>query len=234
MPLHFLRTHIRKIGIDFHKYRPEIDPFFQFKKSGIKTVIDIGANVGQFAKEIRSTLPDAEIISFEPIKECYDALVASFAKDTRFRAYNMALGTENTTLNMNKSAYTPSSSLLPMATKHKELFPHTEAQTTETVQVKRLDDVLSDQKLPQGILIKIDVQGFEDKVIQGGLETFKKASVAIIETSFSPFYEGQPLFDDIYQKMSALGFSYRSSLHQKKDKKTGEILFEDSIFVRGK
>jgi FkbM family methyltransferase len=234
MPIHFLRKHIRKIGIDFHKFRHENDTFFQFKSLNIHTVIDIGANIGQFAHEIRSTLPTAQIISFEPIKECYDQLVESFSKDQYFTAHHVALGDQSSTLNMNKSAYTPSSSLLPMAEKHKKLFPHTKEQTAEAVEVKRLDDVLSGQTLHSGILIKIDVQGFEDKVIDGGPETFKKASAAIIETSFSAFYEGQPLFDDIYKKMTALGFSYRSSLHQKKDKKTGEILFEDSIFVREK
>jgi FkbM family methyltransferase len=227
-----IRKIIRKAGFDFHRYRHEQDKMFWIRSHNINTVLDIGANVGQFAHEIRGTLPHAQIISFEPIKECFDKLMSSFANDTHFQAFNIAIGAEAGSLSMNKSSYTPSSSLLPMADIHKQLFPHTKEHTVENVAIKRLDDLLRDMKLEDEILIKIDVQGYEGKVIEGGQEIFKRTRAAIIENSFSAFYDGQPLFNDIYAKMLALGFSYRGNLHQKKDVETGEILFEDSIFVR--
>ena len=82
------------------------------------------------------------------------------------------------------------------------------------------------------ILIKVDVQGFEDKVIAGGVETFKKAKVVLIENSFVELYESQPLFDDIYMKLKELGFEYRGALQQKIAKNTGQIISEDSMFIR--
>ncbi|MES2216181.1 MAG: FkbM family methyltransferase [Patescibacteria group bacterium] len=223
---------LHKIGLDIRKFDPTHDIFSWLKHYQITTVLDIGANVGQFAHEIREALPEAQIISFEPLKECYENLITSFSGDSRFKAFNMALGSADSTERMNKSAYTPSSSILPMAQLHKELFPHTKDQTPETITVRKLDDVIKKENLSNSLLIKIDVQGYEDKVIAGGTDTFKKARVALIETSFFPLYVGQPLFSDIYATMTSLGFHYHSSIHQKKDKKTGEILFEDSIFIR--
>ena len=115
-----------------------------------------------------------------------------------------------------------------MSETHKNLFPHTREHSEEEVLIKRLDDL--DLNLEKEILIKVDVQGFEDKVIAGGENTFKKARVVLMETSFVELYKGQPTFDQIYEKLKSLGFAYKGSLQQKISK-TGEIISEDSIFI---
>jgi FkbM family methyltransferase len=227
-----IRKIIWKTGLDIHKHRKETSPFEWLATFNIKTVLDIGANVGQFAKEAREAFPSAHIYSFEPLKSCYDKLNSSFAGDAKFQSFNCGLGDTKTSMTIHRSEYAPSSSLLPMADRHKELFPHTKNQTDETVSIDRLDDAAQKLNLEPELLIKVDVQGYEDKVISGGLNTFKKAKVLLMEASFSELYEGQPLFHDIYSKLKSLGFSYHGSIHQKKDKKTGEILFEDSVFIR--
>jgi len=196
------------------------------KNQNIKTVLDIGANVGQFVKEIRERLSEAQIYSFEPLKECFEKLL----KIDGLKAFNFALGDKEGVVEMNKSRYSPSSSLLQMSDAHKTLFPHTKEHSPEKIEVKRLDDIKLNLK-PE-ILIKVDVQGFEGKVIEGGAETFKKAKVILIENSFVELYQDQPLFDKIYQKLKSLGFEYQSSKEQKINKHTGEVISEDSIFVR--
>ncbi|MEK7063013.1 MAG: FkbM family methyltransferase [Patescibacteria group bacterium] len=229
--MHLLRKLIQKTGFDLHRHRLEPDKLSYFKTFNIKTVLDIGANVGQFAKEIREILPDAQIYSFEPLKECFGKLPQG-ASLGKFGAFNFALGDKEETKEINKSSYTPSSSLLPMTNTHKTLFPHTKKHSQEKIEIKRLDDVAKDLKLEKEILIKVDVQGFEDKVIAGGVETFKKAKVVLIENSFVELYESQPLFDDIYMKLKELGFEYRGALQQKIAKNTGQIISEDSMFIR--
>ena len=227
-----IRSIFNKFGLDLHRYRHEPDKLVWIKNQNIKTVLDIGANTGQFASEIRGKLPEAQIYSFEPIKECFEKLVSQGEALGKFEAFNFALGEKAELKEMNKSAYTPSSSILWMSDVHKKLFPHTQDHSIEQIKVKRLDDL--GLRLEPEILIKVDVQGFEDKVISGGIETFKKAKVVLIENSFVELYEGQPLFDDIYGKLKGLGFVYKGSLQQKLNKKTGEIISEDSIFVRPK
>lgn len=232
MSIHIIRKFIQKLGFDFHRHYPAPDKMEYLKNFNIHTILDIGANVGQFAKEMRQILPEAKIYSFEPIKECFEKLNENMRKDKNFKSFNFALGDKNESLEMNKSSYTPSSSILKMADVHKKLFPHTKENKSEQIEVKKLDDVAKNLNLEEEVLIKVDVQGFEDKVIAGGTETFKRAGVVLIENSFVELYEGQPLFDYIYEKLKFLGFVYQGSLHEKLDGKTGQILFEDSLFIK--
>ncbi|MFA6404797.1 MAG: FkbM family methyltransferase [Candidatus Paceibacterota bacterium] len=227
-----IRKIFNKAGIDLHRYHPSADRLAWLSGLNIKTVFDTGANIGQFATEIRERLPFVQIYSFEPIKECYEKLIVNFANDKNFQAFNCALGEIEGLLNMNKSSYTPSSSLLAMADSHKQLFPHTKDNRSESISIRRLDEVSNEINVEKDILIKVDTQGYEDKVIAGGIKTFLQAKVAIMEASFIRLYEGQPLFDDIYEKMKSLGFTYNGALHQKINPKTGEVIFEDAIFVR--
>ena len=227
-----IRKIFNKVGLDLHKYRKEAERLVWLSSLNIKTVFDIGANIGQFATEIRERLPLTQIYSFEPIKECYEQLIVNFANDKDFQGFNCALGEADGSLTMNKSSYTPSSSLLTMADSHKQLFPHTKDNIPEIIIVRRLDDIVSEIDPEREILIKVDTQGYEDKVIAGGTRAFTITKVIIIEASFVRLYEGQPLFDDIYGKMKSFGFVYNGALHQKINPKTGEVIFEDAIFVR--
>ena len=78
----------------------------------------------------------------------------------------------------------------------------------------------------------MDTQGFEAEVIAGGKECLSVAKAILIETSFVEIYSGQPHFDDIYELLKGLGFRYHGSLRAKRHPKTGEVMFEDSIFMR--
>jgi hypothetical protein len=64
------------------------DRFKWIRNLDIKTVIDVGANTGQFAAEIHAILPKAAIYSFEPLRECYDFLVDNMSHVPKFQAFN--------------------------------------------------------------------------------------------------------------------------------------------------
>lgn len=227
-----IRKIIQKTGFDFHRYRSQPDRTRLWKDLNIKTVLDIGANTGQFAKQIREQIPEAQIYSFEPLKDCFEILQKTFKKDSRFKAFNFALGEKEEELEIHKSEYSPSSSLLKMNEIHKKLFPHTKQHTEEKILVKRLDDISEEFVLKKEILIKVDVQGFEEKVILGGEKTFAIAKAVIMEVSFVELYENQPSFDIIYKKLKTLDFTYAGSLERKIDKHTAGIISEDSLFVK--
>lgn len=227
-----IRKPFNIIGLDIKKFRPEIDYLKFLERYDIKTVFDIGANTGQFAKEIRKKLPQAKIYSFEPLKDCYQELVRNMSDDKNFKAYNFALGEKETEREINRSVSSPSSSLLAMGKLHEEMYPHTKGGTKEEIKVKRLDDVFKISDLEKEILIKIDVQGYEDKVIKGGTNIISQAKIALLEVSFFELYKGQALFGDIYNTMKELGFKYQGRIHQRINHLTGEILYEDSIFIK--
>src|SRR5436190_7057303 len=124
---------------------------------------------------------------------------------------------------MIRSSFSPSSSLRGMGPTHVREFPWTAGGDQLAVRVSTLDVTFADVPLAGPLLVKIDVQGTEDLVIAGGRATLAEAAVVIIETSFEPLYEGQPLFDHIYRLMCAGGFEYRGSLGQLTSPQDGRV-----------
>ncbi len=234
MSVNPLRKIFWKVGLDIHKYRPIFDQLHFLKEADIKTVLDIGANTGQFVREIREVLPEAQVYSFEPLKDCFDKLNDSNKNDQNFKAFNFALGDSNETVQMHRSSYSPSSSIRKMAQSHKDLYPHTSGESQEMILIKRLDDLkeIDPHSLEKNILVKMDTQGYEDKVIKGGLKFLKSAKFVIVETAFISLYEGQPLFANIYALLTSQGFSYKGGLAWKFDAKNGGVLSEDSLFIK--
>lgn len=220
---------LNKFGFDVKRHHPLYET--TIKPLGIKTIIDIGANIGMFSKEMRGKFPDAYIYAFEPLSDCYKELAVRMKSDNRFKAWNVALGDCEGKTGIQKSSFHPSSSLLLMTTLHKKLYPRSKDLETESIEVKRLDDIRN-LVLDKNILIKMDVQGFEDKVIIGGKKTIEKAAVIIVETSFITLYENQPLFDDIYKLLTSLGFSYYGDAGRHYSRFSGKLIYEDSVFIK--
>lgn len=138
------------------------------KNIGVKTILDIGANTGQFATSIHQIFPEAMLYSFEPLLNCYEELVTNLKDVSRFQAFNLALGDLSGEVEMYHNKYSPSSSLLNMKELHKDSFPWTQEVQIQKVNIVRLDDLADDLEIYSPMLIKLDVQGFEDKVISGG------------------------------------------------------------------
>jgi FkbM family methyltransferase len=222
------------VNVDELKFEPDEDDWNAWlQRRSIRTVLDVGANDGGFAAAIREILPDARIYSFEPLPETYEQLVAAHADWPGFEAFNVALGDHDGDAPFYRSEFSDSSSFLRMEELHKEAFPFTSTITKERVTVRRLDDVASTLHLEPAVLLKLDVQGFEDRVIAGGVETLGRTEVVLVETSFRPLYVGQPLFADIHELLHGHGFSYHGSWHQLHDPRDGIPLSQDSIFLRG-
>lgn len=203
-----------------------------FRALNISTVLDIGANVGQFALTIRSILPEARIYAFEPVPECFGTLQRNFGHDSRFKALNLALGEHDAELPFQVNDYPPSSSFLNASVAHTTEFPFTKDTEHLNVIVRRLDDVAEQLAIVDPVLIKIDVQGYENQVLTGGEKTIRRAQMVIIETSFTTLYEDQFLFDALYRKLTGWGFVYSGSLEQLYSFQSGKILQQDCIFFR--
>ena len=236
----FLKT-IRSFGYDLvhrSKVRPEDivppppPPKTWIENMGFKTVLDVGANEGQFAKKIRELAPGAFIYSFEPLPEVFEALKAGFEGDTKFKAFPYGLGQQEESIDIYLNDYTPSSSILAMAQKHEENFPETQNKRVVQINLKRLDDLMRSEKTAGPFLLKIDVQGFEENVIAGAPETIAKADVILIELSFVKLYENQPLFHRIYSILYELGFEYHGNFEQLYSPIDNSILQADGIFFR--
>jgi FkbM family methyltransferase len=202
------------------------------RQLSLRTVIDVGANTGQFSRHIRQVLPDVAIYAFEPLPDCFEALKASFSGDSLVTVFDIGLGDSVGAQTFERNQFSPSSSFLKVTKAHTDPFPYTANTSFVTVQVNRLDEVMKSQVVKPPLLFKIDAQGFEERVLRGGEETARMSAVILVETSFVELYEQQPLFDDIYVLLKNWGFTYEGPFDQLRDPRTGKILQEDSVFTR--
>ncbi|MHC4521002.1 MAG: FkbM family methyltransferase [Planctomycetota bacterium] len=233
--LTFLKSTLKKVcrccGYDVRRI-PRYQPFGWLRDWNIRTVLDVGANVGQFAASIHRALPQARVYAFEPLRGCCEQLRKTMAGVSDFQAFEFALGDTNGRTQIYHNEAPETSSLLPMEDLHKKAFPYTAQAHVETIEIRRLDEVVRDLEIVDDVLIKVDVQGAEDRVISGGEETVSRASVLILETTFVPLDRGQVLFDAIYARLLRMGFTYMGTEHIIRNPQTGRVLQCDSLFLR--
>jgi FkbM family methyltransferase len=207
-------------------------------KQGInpKTVIDIGANVGQFAIASANLFKDARVYAFEPVPDTNQQLCKNIAKSNnksnRIKSYAIALGNEEGEVVFNVNSHSHSSSILPLATAHTEAFPDAKEVQKITVKVTTLDRVLADIKFTSPTLLKIDAQGYEGNILKGATETLKRVDMVLLEGSFKQMYEGEMLFSDILNLMAEKGFRFSRPVGWLSDPRTDEVLQMDALFVR--
>ncbi|MEG3594624.1 MAG: FkbM family methyltransferase [Chloroflexota bacterium] len=229
----FVRKAFNLIGLDIRKAKRDLKSVW-LESFEIKTVIDVGANIGQFAVDASELYPDAVIYSFEPLPGPYNQLLINTKSFSKFNPYNIALSDHKGTTKMYSNDFSQSSSILEMAESHKKAFPHSTNATPVKVKVQTLDAIFNGVELDTDILLKIDVQGSEKQVLDGGTETIKKVKVIIIETSYISLYKDQPLFEDVHDQLAKVGFRFHGNLGQLLHPTDGSILQGDSVFINHK
>jgi FkbM family methyltransferase len=173
----------------------------------LRTVVDVGANRGQFALAARHFHPDAQLISFEPLPSAAKIYRSVFAADARASLIPAALGPASGEAVIHVSGLDHSSSLLPITATQETLFPGTAQVGTDTVRVARLAEHVSEVEAPA--LLKVDVQGFELQALAGCEDLLDKFAWIYVEASFIELYAGQAFADDIIAWLHARGFALR-------------------------
>lgn len=224
---------ITKGEIITYKSTPlEEDKFKWLQNMNINTVIDVGSHKGEFALQLYQLLPNAQFYCFEPLPDIFMELQANLKDLPNFTVFNLAVGDREGKLEIHQSNFSPSSSLLKMAELHKKSFPYSVGEKLQKVEVKSLDEITKELDMKDNILLKIDVQGYEDKVIRGGSNILARSKIVLIETSFGELYEGQALFGDIYKLLDERGFVYSGNWEEMKSPIDGIPLQQDSIFIK--
>lgn len=196
------------------------------------TVIDVGANVGQFAVASAKLFPNVAVHSFEPNPECVSLLRKHVDPLGNVLVYPLALGDEAGELDFHVNSHSHSSSILPLAKNHLDAFPNARELSTIKVEVSTLDKVFSCAELPSPVLLKLDVQGYEAQALRGAVVTLKRVDYVILEASFKPMYHGESLFMDIVCLMESYGFHFLRPVGWLPDPHTGEIIQMDALFGR--
>jgi FkbM family methyltransferase len=205
--------------------------FKNLKKTKFLSIIDIGANRGQFALIARNYYPNANIISFEPLEEPAKTFRHIFNSDSNTLLYENALGPIHKKMEIHISKQDDSSSLLPISGLQNDIFPGTAEKETRTVEVKTLDEILSVDSIKQPALLKVDVQGFEIDVLKGCESLLPLFEYIYVECSFVELYVGQSLAHEIISFLRAFKFAltgiYNLSYSKQGFPIQGDFLFKN-------
>lgn len=203
-------------------------------QNNIDTLFDIGANAGQYAIEMRKLGYRKKIISFEPLKSAFEDLKKASSKDINWIINNYALGDEDINGIINVSANSWSSSILTILPLHLKNAPGSEFITGEETQIRKLDSVFNSfYKKGDNVMLKIDTQGYEKKVLEGAGDFLRNVRIIQLEMSLAELYETQPLFFEMINYLANKGFQLFSLEDIGiSDKTTGQLLEVDGIFVQ--
>ena len=196
-----------------------------------RTVLDVGANRGQFALFALQRFPDADVHCFEPVPAALTTLRRVLAGRDDVHVYPVALGAEAGEAQLHVSASDDSSSLLAVGSRLQDEYPGTRPVEEISVPVARLDALLDPDDLRRPCLMKIDVQGFEAEVLRGSAALLPMVDDILVEGSFVELYEGQPLADDLVARLLVEGYRLRGVFGLMTDHR-GTCLQADLLFSR--
>ena len=200
---------------------------------GVSLILDVGANAGQFGREMRELGYRGRIVSFEPLKGAYAQLRHAAKRDALWTTYNYGIGSRDGAANINVAGNVQSSSLLAMLPRHLRSAPESLYLGREEITVRSLDSVLPEIEIGNEVVyLKSDTQGYEAEVLKGGEETLKRAVGVQMELSLVPLYEGETLLADMIHEMDAKGFQIMSLEPAFADPVSGQLLQVDGIFFR--
>ena len=203
------------------------------RPESIGTVLDVGANEGQFIKVARVLFPGASILAFEPnprLTRCLESLLSERGNGA---VLPIACGRESATMPLHRTKFSPATSLLQPATQRVPDFPSLEAEDTIEVKVERLDQaVRASLSARPPYLLKIDVQGFEWEVLQGATAILPDITVILCEVNAVPFYAGQAGFEQIYGFLYQHNFRLVDFGEPIRAQGTGEVLYFDVAFLK--
>jgi len=205
--------------------------FNHLKSNDFQTIVDVGANRGQFVLVARRQFPQARIISFEPLEEAAAVFRRVFKSDPLTSLHQIAIGPEEKQLPMHVSHADDSSSLMPISDLQSRIFPGTEEKEIRNIEVKPLNAILSAKDIITPALLKIDVQGFERDVLKGCLSLLSSFKYIYIECSFMELYIGQALAHEIIAFMEKEGF-FLSGVYDLSYDRQGIAVQGDFLFMR--
>lgn len=224
-------------GLEVRRFHPEESQLARLvtvlRHIHADVVFDVGANEGQFSRELRAGGYHGRIISFEPLSEAFSKLSLASVGDEKWEIHpRCAIGSREGEVEINISSNSVSSSILPMLSAHSEAAPGSVYLGREKVSITTLD-IVAPQYLDgyESVVLKIDTQGYELQVLDGASKILPYVKAILMEVSFVPLYGGQSLWNESIEYLQSKGFELWALEPVFVDPKTGRILQMDALFV---
>jgi FkbM family methyltransferase len=198
----------------------------------ISLAIDVGANSGQWARELRDAGYRGRIVSFEPGGDAFAKLERAAAGDSLWECRRLAIGARTGTAPLHVSGNSVSSSLLRHSERQLAAEPRSAVVATETVELRRLDELESLAGADDRILLKADVEGGELDVLGGAVGLLDRTRLLELELSAIALHERQPLLGEVVHWCEEAGFELTGFEISFRDRGTGDLFSGNGFFRR--
>jgi FkbM family methyltransferase len=204
----------------------------RFSSSAPSVVLDVGANRGQSAIDLRRVFADAVIHSFEPDPLQF-AKINPEGRDTKLLKHNTAVGEEDGQIDLILATSSEGNSVLQFDENAPAVLGGgwTVQKNSIRVPIMRIDTFCDRNGVDHIDILKSDTQGNELQVLAGAGEFLRpeRVSVVLVEAIFRPMYKGQSYFSDIFVHLTQRGFRLVSFYNESRDV-DGSIVWCDALF----
>jgi FkbM family methyltransferase len=173
----------------------------------IKQLVDVGANEGQYARDLRECGYRRRIISCEPLLSAYEVAVAAARSDPDWTVRRIALGSHSGEDELGVSGFSQYSSLLPPTSEMAAADTRSVTIRRERVPVATLDEFVAENCDSSPLGLKIDAQGAEWMILDHGAATLDRARFVELELSPQPLYAGEASMTEMLARMDAASFT---------------------------
>jgi FkbM family methyltransferase len=188
-------------------YQEELSIFQNLKQAGFRPtlIFDVGASHGGWSFYVSNVFSEARFHLFEPLidfKPYYEENTTRILQQRpKFVLHKVALGVSEGPTQIFSDAAGYGASTLAKTTS--EYLPE-----SFTIEVKRLDNLVTTLQLPGPDLIKMDVQGSELLVLEGSGDFLNDIKIIQLEGWFDRGYgPSTPLLHEIKSYLNAKGFA---------------------------
>ena len=185
-----------------------------FEESKVRTIFDVGANIGDITRQFHDAFPEAVIYTFEPSPDTFKALSARFSGDPRINLYDYAVMDKPGSVAFFCNRVSPTDSILSPSGESSQWVDGKEGSSLEcinraVVRSTDLDTFCREHGIEAIDILKIDTQGAEVHVLRGAKDSLehRKVRVILAELLFVPVYENQPYFYQVCNFLSSYGYS---------------------------
>lgn len=204
------------------------------RQLNINCVLDVGANIGQYAQRLRRGGYAGRIVSFEPVPAIAEKLRDAARDDPEWRVFECALGEadEEAEINVRPGSM---SSLLPSSDFGKDWHDRLREGEAQKISVRRLDglfDEAIDGIRDPRVYLKLDTQGYDMQAFAGAGDRLQQIAGMQSEVACVPIYDGMPRLPDQIAAYEAAGFEITGMFPVTRHKETMRVIEFDVTMVR--
>ncbi len=205
--------------------------FKTFPNFDYQTIVDIGAYQGEFTDSALALLEPKRVVLVEADPGSAKQLSLKYQASPKCEVVHCAISNVSQPVMLRVNVARDSSSILPITDRAAVVFGK-QMHEVEEVEVPgmTLNDLFNQSKLDKVDLLKVDIQGAERMMIEGGKEAIKRVKAMYIEVSFEEFYEGCALFKDFDSLLNEHGFKLRS-FHESRLGADGCMAYANALYL---